>query len=48
MIYDIEYCVGLDELKRVIHMINVSGWKIVTMTQHEEEYTVLFRRPAIA
>lgn len=45
-IYDFAYCVGIDELKKVIHLINESRWKIISMTQHQEEYTILFRRPA--
>ena len=45
-IYDIEICVGVEELKRAIHIINSSGWPIVAMTQNEEVYTILFRRPA--
>ena len=44
-IYDIEICVGVEALKRTIHVLNSSGWPIVTMTQNEEVYTVLFRRP---
>lgn len=45
-IYDIEICVGVEELKRVIRIINSSGWMIAGLTQNEEVYTVLFRRPA--
>lgn len=45
-IYDIEICVGVEELKRAILILNSSGWPIVSMTQNEEVYTVLFRRPA--
>lgn len=45
-IYDIEICVGVEELKRTIRIINGCGWSIVSMTQFEEVYTVLFRRPA--
>lgn len=45
-IYDIEICVGVEELKRVIRVINSCGWAIVGLTQNEEVYTVLFRRPA--
>ena len=45
-IYDFAYCVGLDELKRTIHLINESRWEIISMTQNQEEYTILFRRPA--
>ena len=45
-IYDIEICVGVEELKRVIRVINSCGWAIAAMTQNEEVYTVLFRRPA--
>ena len=44
-IYDIEICVGVEELKRAIRILNSSGWPIVTMTQNEEVYTILFRRP---
>lgn len=44
-VYDIEICVGVEELKRTIRIINSSGWPIVSMTQNEEVYTVLFRRP---
>ena len=44
-IYDIEICVGVEALQRVIRILNSSGWPIVTMTQNEEVYTVLFRRP---
>lgn len=45
-IYDIEICVGVEELKRAICLINSVGWKIISMTQNEEVYTLLFRRPA--
>ena len=45
-IYDIEICVGVEDLQRAIRIINSSGWPIVAMTQNEEVYTVLFRRPA--
>lgn len=45
-IYDIEICVGVEELKRIIRIINSSGWIIAGLTQFEEVYTVLFRRPA--
>lgn len=44
-IYDIEICVGVEELKRTIRVINDCSWKIISMTQFEEVYTVLFRRP---
>ena len=44
-IYDIEICVGVEALKRSLHILNSSGWPIVTMTQNEEVYTILFRRP---
>ena len=44
-LYDIEICVGVEELKRAIRILNSSGWPIVTKTQNEEVYTVLFRRP---
>ena len=44
-IYDIEICVGVEALKRTIHVLNSSGWPVVAMTQNEEVYTVLFRRP---
>lgn len=45
-IYDIEICVGVEELKRAIRLLNSSGWPIVSMTQNEEVYTILFRRPS--
>ena len=45
-VYDIEICVGVEELKRTLHIINNCGWPIVAMTQNEEVYTVLFRRPS--
>ena len=45
-IYDIEICVGVEEVKRVIRGMNSCGWTIAAMTQSEEVYTVLFRRPA--
>lgn len=47
-LYDLERCVGLDELKLTIHSINRCGWTIVSMTQYEDVYTILFRRPANA
>lgn len=46
VLYDFAYCVGLDELKNAIHQINESRWEIISMTQNQEEYTILFRRPA--
>lgn len=45
-LYDIEICVGVEELKKTLHIINSCGWQIVGFTQNEEVYTVLFRRPA--
>lgn len=45
-VYDIEICVGVEELKRALRIINASGWTIVSMTQNEEIYTILFQRPA--
>lgn len=45
-VYDIEICVGVEELKKALHIINSCGWPIVGFTQNEEVYTVLFRRPA--
>lgn len=44
-VYDIEICVGVEELKRSLHIINNCGWPIVSMTQNEEVYTILFKRP---
>lgn len=44
-LYDIEICVGVDELKRTLRIINDAGWKIVAMTQDDGVYTVLFWRP---
>ena len=44
-IYDFEICVGVDELKRSIRLINDAGWRIIAMTQDDGVYTVLFRRP---
>ena len=46
VLYDFAYCVGIDELKKTIHLINESRWEIISMTQHQEESTILFRRPA--
>ena len=43
-LYDIEICIGVAELKRVIHVINAANWEIVAVTQNEEIYTVVFRR----
>lgn len=45
-LYDIEICVGVEALKKTLHILNGCGWPIVAMTQNEEVYTVLFRRPA--
>ena len=45
-VYDIEICIGVEELKRVIHVINAAQWEIVSVTQNKEIYTVFFRRPA--
>ena len=44
-LYDIEICVGVEELKRTIRFINAAQWGIVSMTQDDGIYTVLFRRP---
>lgn len=44
-LYEIEICVGVEELRRAIRILNSSGWPIVTMTQNEEVYTILYRRP---
>lgn len=46
-LYDIEICIGVNELKRTIQIINSARWEIIGMTQNEEVYTVLFRRPFV-
>ena len=45
-LYEIEICVGVEELRKAIRILNSSGWPIVTMTQNEEVYTILYRRPS--
>lgn len=45
-LYDFELCVGLVELKQTISEINCNGYTMVGVTQHENTYTVFFRRPA--
>lgn len=45
-LYDIEICIGVESLKRAIHLINSARWELIAVTQNEEIYTVFFRRPA--
>lgn len=42
--YDFEICVGADGLARTIHHINRYGYRLITVTQYKDEYTVFFRR----
>lgn len=42
--YDFEICVGADDLARTIHHINRYGYRLITVTQYKDEYTVFFRR----
>lgn len=46
VLYDFELCVGVDELKETIGVINDRGYDLVSVTQYEEVFTVFFRRPA--
>ena len=43
-LYDFELCVGTDELKETIRTINNRGYNLVCVSQHEDIYTVFFRR----
>lgn len=43
-LYDFEICVGADDLARTIHHINRYGYRLITVTQYKDEYTVFFRR----
>lgn len=47
IIYDFELCVGVDELKETIREINQRGYSLIGVTQHEETYTVFFRRNTV-
>ena len=46
-VYDFEFCAGEDELRRLIHHINFSGYILISVTQDLSGiYTVFFRRLA--
>lgn len=44
-LHDYKRCVGEIALQEVIHIINTSGYTLVSVTQYEHTYTVFFRRP---
>lgn len=46
VIYDLDLCVGLDELRETIGVINSEGYLLICVTQSEDTYTVFFGRPA--
>ena len=47
IVYDFEFCAGEDELRRLIHHINFSGYILISVTQDLSGiYTVFFRRLA--
>lgn len=43
--YDIEYCCSDANLRRVVDYINTCGYKLISVAQHEDKYTVFFWRP---
>lgn len=45
-IYDFEMCVGVEELKETMDVINHHGYDLISVTQSGEVYTVFFRRRA--
>ena len=48
IVYDFEFCAGEDELRRLIHHINFSGYILISVTQDLSGiYTVFFRRLAV-
>lgn len=44
-LYDYKRCDGETALQEVLHIINTSGYTVVSVTQYEHTYTVFFRRP---
>lgn len=46
MVYDYQFCVGDDELQATIREINDRGYKLISVTQCGETYTVFFGRSA--
>ena len=43
-VVDIEFCVGIEELKETLHVINQCEYTFITATQDGDTYTVFFRR----
>lgn len=46
MLYDFVYCDGAAELHRIIETINREGYQLISVSQHENTYTVFFQRAA--
>lgn len=46
MVYDYQFCVEDEELEATIREINDRGYKLISVTQYGETYTVFFGRPA--
>ena len=42
--YDCEFCEGKLELQTALSKININGYVIVSVTQHKNTYTVIFKR----
>ena len=45
LVVDFELCVGGQELKETIALINNAGYHFIAATQEGDTYTVFFRRP---
>lgn len=43
-VVDYALCVGTDELRQTLREINRGGYLFLCATQHEDVYTVFFRR----
>ena len=42
--YDVEFCDGASALQNALAKINEAGYVIVSVTQYEFNYTVVFKR----
>ena len=44
-LYDYKRCDGEKALQEALHIINATGYVLVSVTQYEHTYTIFFRRP---
>lgn len=45
MVYDFVYAGNLTHLRDILGIINADGYELIAVTQNNDRYTIIFRRP---